>query len=153
MRKGRRLALDVGSVRIGVATSDNDAILASPLEALDRIEQTTITSLLDLIAELEPIEIYIGDPTSLSGQMTKSTVDSRIFASELAMRISVPVLMIDERLTTVSAAAKLRESGKNSKLAKPLIDSASAVEILEFAMETERVSGKRPGVLIGELDA
>lgn len=154
MRNGRRLAIDVGSVRIGLAICDQDAILASPLEAIPRIQDSDkqMQELATLVSEIDPIEIYVGDPTSLSGGTTSSTVDSRTFALQLSERVDVAVLLIDERLTTVTAANKLRESGKNSRLAKSLIDSASAVEILEFALNTERVSGKQPGVIVGELD-
>lgn len=154
MRKGRRLAFDVGSVRIGVAVCDQDGILASPLEAIARISDvnTQMQHLKALIEEVNPIEIYVGDPTSLSGAATSSTLDSRSFARDLSRRVEVAVLMMDERLTTVTAANKLRESGKNSKFARALIDSASAVEILEFALETERVSGKQPGTIVGESD-
>lgn len=154
MRKGRRLALDVGSVRIGVAVSDPDAILASPLESISRVADADIQmqELNALIEEISPIEIYVGDPTSLSGNLTSSTHDSRLFAAELAKRVDLAVLMIDERLTTVTASNKLRESGKNTKLSKALIDSASAVEILDFALNTERVSGRQPGVRVEEIN-
>ena len=154
MRQGKRLGIDVGSVRIGLASCDADGILASPLPALKRSSnnEVLIVEIKNLVAELEIIEVVIGDPISMSGNITSSTSDARQLASEIAAAINVPVRLVDERLTTVSAQAKLRQSGKDTREAKTLIDSASAVEILEHALTTERSTGNAPGVLAGDLD-
>ena len=154
MRRGRRLALDIGKARIGVAMCDAECILSNPLQALKRNSDlsATISEIVALVEEHEVFEIYVGEPVSLSGRSTDSTEDARFVASELASRTEVPVLMVDERLTTVSAAAKLRSAGVNSKDAKAHIDSASAVEILEMALRLERSSGKEPGLRIGSLN-
>ena len=154
MRRGRRLALDIGKARIGVAMCDAEGILSSPLEALKRSSDISATAseIVAIVEENQVFEIYVGEPVSLSGRSTDSTEDARSFASERASRTEVPVLMVDERLTTVSAAAKLRSAGVNSKDAKALIDSASAVEILEMALRLERGSGKEPGIRIGSLN-
>ena len=151
MRKGRRLAIDVGSVRIGLASCDADAILSSPLPALKRSSNSTevVTAIKELVADLQIIEVIVGDPVSMSGGVTSSTTDARELAAEIALAISIPVRLVDERLTTVSAQAKLRQSGKDSRDAKSFIDSASAVEILEQALNSERSSGNAPGVLAG----
>jgi len=152
MRIGRRLAVDVGRVRLGVALCDQEGILASPLEAVSRssVLSETLLLLANLAAANDVIEVYVGDPLSLSGKETDSTSDARSFASELSQVISVPVRMIDERLTTVTAATKLRASGISSKDSKSIIDSASAVEILESALSFEKSSGLAPGVLVGD---
>lgn len=152
MRPGRRLALDIGKARVGVAVSDTAGILASPREAIARASDADeyLKSILDIASELEVIEIYVGNPLSLSGEITPSTQDATEAARKLAEIIDIPVLLIDERLTTVSAAAKLRQSGLNAKQAKSLIDSASAVEILEAALRFERNQGTAPGQAIGE---
>jgi putative Holliday junction resolvase len=149
MRKGKRLAIDVGSVRIGLASCDADAILSSPLPALKRSSNLTevVTAIKELVADLQIIEVIVGDPVSMSGGVTSSTTDARELAAEIALAISIPVRLVDERLTTVSAQAKLRQSGKDSHEAKSSIDSASAVEILEQALNSERSSGNAPGVL------
>lgn len=154
MRKGKRLGIDVGSVRIGLANCDTDGILASPLPALKRSSENAdvVVQIKNLVAELEIIEVVIGDPISMSGNVTSSTSDARQLASEIAATIAVPVRLVDERLSTVSAQAKLRQSGKDTREAKTLIDSASAVEILEHALSTERSTGNAPGVLAGDLD-
>jgi putative Holliday junction resolvase len=98
------------------------------------------------------IELYVGDPLSLSGSETASTKDAREFALQLAELASVPVRLVDERLTTVIASSKLRQSGKNAKTSKDLIDSASAVEILEQALNISKQSGQPAGLRVGGLD-
>jgi putative Holliday junction resolvase len=155
MEKGRRLAIDVGSVRIGLAICDPDGILSSPLPALGRSNELldTLQLVSELVAENSVIEVYVGDPISLSGGQSASTRDAREFAEKLAAQISVPIRLVDERLTTVTASAKLRISGKDAKQSRSLIDSASAVEILEQALATIRVSGKAPGQLVEGSDA
>jgi putative Holliday junction resolvase len=155
MEKGRRLAIDVGAVRIGVALCDPEGILSSPLPALERLSDLprTLKDIADLIAENSVVEVFIGDPLSLSGGESASTRNAREFARELAAFISVPVHLIDERLTTVSASAKLRLSGKDAKSSKSLIDSASAVEILDQALATLKVSGRTPGQRVEGKDA
>ena len=155
MEKGRRLAIDVGSVRIGLAICDPDGILSSPLPALGRSNELldTLQLVSELVAENSVIEVYVGDPISLSGGQSASTRDAREFAEKLAVQISVPIRLVDERLTTVTASAKLRISGKDAKQSRSLIDSASAVEILEQALATIRVSGKAPGQLVEGSDA
>jgi putative Holliday junction resolvase len=152
MRTGRRLAVDVGKVRIGIAICDREAILSSPLDPVARLSNAseTVASIADLVATHGVIEVYVGDPLSLSGKVTDSTNDARLIASELSTSLSVPVRMIDERLTTVSASAKLRSSGINAKDSKSIIDSASAVEILESALSYEKSSGLAPGHLVGD---
>jgi putative Holliday junction resolvase len=155
MEKGRRLAIDVGTVRIGLAICDPDAILSSPLPALARSSELaeTLDAISNLVDEYSPVEVYVGDPISLSGGHSASTQDARSFAMKLAELISVPTRLVDERLTTVTASAKLRSSGKDAKQSRSLIDSASAVEILEQALATLKVSGKQPGKLVEGSDA
>lgn len=146
------MAVDVGKARLGVAVCDTEAILSSPLDSLKRAPETsqTVAELVQLANLHEVIEIYVGDPLSLNGQETNSTHDSRSIALELSGSLSIPVRMIDERFTTVSAANKLRAAGVSSKEAKSIIDSASAVEILESAISFEKSSGMAPGHLVGD---
>jgi putative holliday junction resolvase len=150
MEKGRRLAIDVGTVRIGLAVCDPEGILSSPIPALGRSEvlAETLQAICQLVEEYSAIEVYVGDPISLSGGQSASTKDARDFAEKLAALISVPVRLVDERLTTVTASAKLRSSGKDARQSRSLIDSSSAVEILEQALATLRVSGKAPGQMV-----
>lgn len=142
--------MDVGQARIGIAICDPEGMLAVPLEAIARFsDDETLEALSITLTDFEIIEFYVGDPISLSGKQTASTNDAREFAASLAKQFSVPVRLVDERLTTVSAAARLRESGKNAKSSKALIDSASAVVILEAALRTESLTGEPAGLLVG----
>ena len=152
MRLGRRMAIDVGKSRIGLAVCDREAILSSPLEAVSRLSSLaeTVSSLVNLAVDHEVFEVYVGEPISLSGADTESTTDARLLASELSGSLSVPVRLVDERLTTVTAASKLRAAGLNAKSSKSIVDSASAVEILELALDFERKSGLVPGSLVGD---
>ena len=154
MERGSRLAIDVGTVRIGLAVSDPDSIVSTPLPALVRSKLLveSLKEILSLISENGVIEVYVGDPLSLSGVETASTQDARQFALQLAELTSVPVRLVDERLTTVTASAKLRLNGKNAKAAKSLIDSASAVEILEQALNVSKQSGRPAGLRVGGLN-
>ena len=154
MDRGSRLAIDVGTVRIGLAVSDPDSILSTPLPALIRSKLLTETlqEILSLISDNGVIEVYVGDPRSLSGEETASTQDARQFANQLAELTSVPVRLVDERLTTVTASSKLRLNGLNAKAAKGLIDSASAVEILEQALNMTKQSGKPAGLRVQGLN-
>lgn len=152
MRRGRRIAIDVGKVRIGLAVSDLDAILASPLTTVSRnpdIEQT-VDAIVAEISEYQPIEIYVGLPINLKGDPTASTEDAIHLAKQISSRVECDVRLIDERLSTVAAAQALRSSGRNTKSSRGVIDQVAATIILESAMDFERNFGKAPGRSIGE---
>lgn len=154
MRSGRRVAVDVGTVRIGIAVSDVEGILASPLKTLLRTSSTqeSVRNLLGEISDYEPIEFYVGLPIALSGNVTKSTEDALSFASEISKQSNVPVRLIDERLTTNSSSKTLREVGKNVKDGRKIIDQIAATIILEQALLTEKNSGLAPGTAIEEFN-
>lgn len=154
MRSGRRLAIDVGTVRIGVAASDFHGILASGLETVTRgtDDSVAISKLNNLVDEVSPIEIYVGLPVSLAGTTTASTANALSFARLLIESQSIPVRFVDERLSTVSAAAALRASGKNSKSGRKIIDQIAATVILEQALEMEKATGLPPGKTLEEID-
>jgi putative holliday junction resolvase len=138
MIKGRRIAFDYGDVRIGVAISDVDGILAVPLVTLINKEETLFLQISELIDEYQPIHIYVGKPLHLSGKESDSTLKASAFATRLGDETSLPVTLIDERLSTVSAARALQEAGKNSKQARKMIDEVAAVGILEAALNAEK---------------
>ena len=140
MEPGKRLAFDFGSVRIGVAVSDNFGIIATPLEFLPNDEKLR-TRISNLLAEFGPKFIIVGIPKHLSGQMGATAVAIEEFVSVLKSLTHLKIYGVDERLSTVSAAAKLRENGVDSKSAKELIDSAAAVSILELALQIEANGG------------
>ncbi|CAB4611900.1 unannotated protein [freshwater metagenome] len=154
MRSGRRLAIDVGKVRIGIAASDMHAILASGLETVARGEdlEPSLKRILELVNEVEPIEIYVGLPVSMSGNHSSSTADAIYFARQLSPLVSPEVRFIDERMTTVTATNALKLSGRDSKSGRKIIDQIAATVILEQAMEQEKTTGKQPGKAMGEID-
>jgi putative Holliday junction resolvase len=138
MLRGRRIAFDYGDVRIGVAISDPDSILASPLTTLSNGDPKLFAQIAELIVEHEPVGIYVGDQINLSGQSSKSAEKALAFAEKLRSDFKLPVALVDERLSTVSATNAMRQSGVNAKDARSKIDMAAAVAILEQALAIER---------------
>ncbi|UED83030.1 Holliday junction resolvase RuvX [Streptomyces profundus] len=147
MRRGRRLAIDVGEARIGVASCDPDGLLATPVETVPGRDLPAAERRLDqLVAEYEPIEVVVGLPRSLNGREGPAANRVRTFAGRLARRVApLPVRLVDERMSTVSAARDMRSSGVSSKKGRSRIDQAAAVVILQSALETERGAGRPPG--------
>jgi putative Holliday junction resolvase len=145
MQKGRRLAFDYGDVRIGVAVSDPDCILATPVETLLAKREDLWDQVFNLLAEYEPVRVYIGRPVHLSGNASESTSKAELFADEFREKFDIEVLMVDERLSTVSAQRSMREAGRTTRESKGAIDQAAAVAILEMALDVERSKGKRDG--------
>ena len=138
MERGRRIAFDYGDVRIGVAVSDADSILSSPLITLKATDKSLLKQISQILSEVEPVAIYVGRPALLSGNDGTASDKAMEFVALLASITQIPVEMIDERMSTVSAARKLREAGRNSKESKNAIDMAAAVAILDFALEIEK---------------
>jgi putative holliday junction resolvase len=138
MQRGRRIAFDYGDVRIGVAASDADSILVSPVTTLSTSSKNLLKEVSAIFEEILPIEIYVGRPTNLSGLDGSATSKAIDFSKELESITQIPVKLIDERMSTVSASKQLREAGKDAKHAKSVIDMAAAVAILEFAISVEK---------------
>ena len=153
MRSGVRVGIDIGTVRIGVARSDRDGFLATPVETVDRGSENPIGQLVSCIAELDAIEVIVGLPLSLNGSHTASTEDALVMARELSENTTIPIRLVDERLTTVSAHSALRAVGKKHKQTKSVIDQVAAVMILQHALDSERASGNLPGKDISEFPA
>jgi putative Holliday junction resolvase len=130
------VAVDVGTVRVGVAASDPHRILASPVET---VPAPGIERVATLVAEREAVLVVVGLPTSLSGVAASASAQlARDWAQLLAERVSVPIELVDERLTTVSATAALRASGKRGKQARAVIDQAAAVALLQAVLDRPR---------------
>jgi putative Holliday junction resolvase len=138
MQRGRRIAFDYGDVRIGVATSDADSIICSPLTTLKSSDKSLLKSINEIFLEIQPVQVFVGRPALLSGKDGAATDKAVAFADLLQGITDAEVVMVDERLSTVSAARQLRESGKNAKDSKDSIDMAAAVGILEFAIDLEK---------------
>jgi len=141
-REGRVLGIDVGTVRVGVAMSDPSGILASPVETLKRAgDRSDMDRLAELVVEHEVSEVVVGEPRHLSGASGASARDAAAYARELAERIGdVPVHLVDERLSTVTAASSLRASGRDSREQRSVIDQAAAVVILQHFLDSRRAS-------------
>lgn len=152
MRTGRRLAIDVGKVRVGLAISDFHGILASPLTTIPRDSLSeSLEALFNSVEEFEDLlEIYVGLPINMKGETTTSTHDALLLANQVASATKVPVRMIDERLTTSLANQQLRSLGKSQKDARSSIDQMAAVAILEYAFQVEANSNAAPGISLEE---
>lgn len=146
MRPGVRLAIDVGTVRVGIARSDPSGLLALPVETVNR--EVAHARVAELLTEWNPLEIIVGLPLSLAGRDTPSTTDAREFAATLAESQSVPVRVVDERLTTVSAQQALRDTGHSAKSSRSRIDQAAAVILLQHCLDGERSTGHPPGQVV-----
>jgi putative Holliday junction resolvase len=138
--RGRRLGIDVGTVRIGVSVSDPDAILATPVETVRRDRGAGhLRRLTALVRDLEVVEVVVGLPRTLGDRSGSSAKDAVGVAEAIAGLISpVPVRLADERLTTVSAARSLREAGVRAKDQRGMIDQVAAVAILQGWLDQRR---------------
>jgi putative holliday junction resolvase len=151
--RGRRLGIDVGSVRIGVAVSDPDGILATPVETVRRDRTGKhLRRLAALAVEFEAVEVVVGLPRTLADRTGPSAQDATGLAEALAARLApTPVRLADERLTTVSAQRSLRSAGVRAKDQRAVIDQAAAVEILQGWLDQRRaaLAGPAAGDIAG----
>jgi putative Holliday junction resolvase len=149
VRTGVRLAVDLGSARVGVARCDPSGLLASPLATITR-GRGDVDELAALAAVHDPIEVIVGLPTGLSGREGAAAQAARAFAVSLAVRLApVPVRLVDERFTTVIAHEALRQGGRGSRERRPAVDKAAAALILQGALDAERSTGLPAGELVG----
>lgn len=135
----------MGSVRIGVAVSDPDGILATPVETVRRDRSGKhLRRLAALAAELEAVEVIVGLPRTLADRTGPSARDAIELAEALAGRIApTPVRLTDERLTTVSAQRSLRAAGVSAKHQRAVVDQAAAVAILQSWLDQRRTAMTR----------
>jgi putative holliday junction resolvase len=140
--RGRRLGIDVGSVRIGVAVSDPDGILATPVETVRRDRTGKhLRRLAALAVEFEAVEVVVGLPRTLADRTGPSAQDATELAEALATRVApTPVRLADERLTTVSAQRSLSAAGVRAKDQRAVIDQAAAVAILQGWLDQRRAA-------------
>ena len=130
------LAVDVGTVRVGVAASDPHRILASPVET---VPAPGLERVAELVREREAVLVVVGLPTSLSGKAASASAEmARTWASSFAPVVDVPVELVDERLTTVTATAALRASGRSAKKSRSVVDQAAAVALLQGYLDARR---------------
>jgi len=153
LRSGNRLAIDVGSVRIGIASCDPAGILATPLTTVRR-GKGDLAEIARLCAEREVFEVVVSLPTGLSGQAGKAADQARAFAADLAARIApVPVRLVDERFTSTLAHSALRDAGQDERKRRGTVDRAAATILLQSALDAERLTGDPAGELVGAMSA
>lgn len=138
--RGRRLGIDVGAVRVGVALSDPDGVLATPLVTVPRdvAGGSDLAAIAGLVAEHEVVGIVLGLPRTLAGREGPAAEAARDFAAGLASVVDVPVELSDERLTTVVATQQLRERGVKGRKQRAVVDQAAAVAILQGWLDAAR---------------
>jgi putative Holliday junction resolvase len=144
--RGRRLGVDVGKVRVGVAVSDPDGILATPLVTLARDLETAaeavpsdIAELVRLVGDHEAVQIVVGLPVRLNGEEGAAAIDIRAYCGRLERAVGhVPVVLADERMSTVVATRRLAERGVRGKRQRAVVDQAAAVEILQSWLDAQR---------------
>jgi putative pre-16S rRNA nuclease len=138
--RGRRLGIDVGAVRVGVALCDPDGLLATPLLTVPRDVEggTDLRTIADLVTEHEVVQIVVGLPRTLAGREGPAAEAARAFVEGLAGVVAVPIVLSDERLTTVVATQQLRASGRKGRRQRAVVDQAAAVAILQGWLDSER---------------
>jgi putative Holliday junction resolvase len=165
--RGARLGVDVGMARIGLAASDPDGLVATPVETVPRVlagsgkqgrqsARGTTADVARIVAEAQErfaAVVYVGLPRHLSGKEGAATADARAFAGRLVVALTAAgegaeVRLVDERMTTVSAHQALHAAGRKTKKHRSVIDQAAAVIILQSALDAERAKGERAGELV-----
>ncbi|MDQ7907953.1 Holliday junction resolvase RuvX [Phytohabitans sp. ZYX-F-186] len=144
--RGTRLGVDVGQVRVGVALSDPDGVLATPLVTLRRdlnadvdAVPSDIFELARLVDAYQTVEVVVGLPVTLAGTEGPAAVQARAYAQRLSGAIApVPVRLADERMSTVAATRRLAERGVRGKRQRAVVDQAAAVEILQGWLDAQR---------------
>jgi len=150
VRRGVRLALDLGGVRTGVARCDASGVLASPMAVWQASSAVEIQPLLSAaLAEDDVLEVIVGLPTNMRGNEALAAERVREVVRELATILTtVPFRLVDERLTTAAARKQLQAAGYSTRTDKALIDAAAATILLEDALEAERRQGVAPGEVV-----
>ena len=153
--RGVKLGVDVGTVRVGVAVCDRDGILATPLRTLDRNakKNTDVRILAALAVELGVVEIFVGFPRTMKGEEHASARMASDYAKLLAAKLGergsdVPVRLVDERLSTVTAHRNLHEAGMSSRNHRKVVDQVAAAGILQQAIDMQKAWGTEVGLRV-----
>jgi putative Holliday junction resolvase len=150
--QGIKLGVDVGTVRVGVAICDRDSILATPYKTLDRNakKNSDVRVIAKLVQELGAVQVFVGLPRTMKGEERASAVMAtdyaRLLVGELAARdLPVPVNLVDERLSSVSAHRSLHEAGMSSRNHRKVVDQVAAAGILQHAIDLQKARGADVG--------
>src|SRR5690625_5335950 len=133
MRRGVRIGVDVGSVRVGVAGSDPEGVLATPIRTLRRTSSNDrVAQVRQIVAQTEAIEVIVGLPRGLSGAEGAAAAAARDYADRIAAAVApVPVRLVDERLSTVSAHQRLHRAGRGARRPREGVDGGGGGVVLE----------------------
>lgn len=146
-RRGVRIGVDVGAVRIGIAKCDPDGILATPLTVVARGEGD-LNAIAALVKEHDAVEVLVGLPVSLKGSVGAAAVQAEEFARHLSRCVTVPIRMVDERFTTTTAHQAFRAAGRNTRETKSVVDAAAAALIVQNAIDFEKTTARPAGVAL-----
>lgn len=129
------LAIDHGDARIGIAATDAAGIMAHPVETIHVREVDPIERIAGIVADRQVRQLVLGLPLRMDGTEGDAAAKCRAFGAKIRARLpELPLHFCDETMTTVAAAEKLHQAGKNAKRQKGIIDQAAAVEILNTWM-------------------
>lgn len=149
LERGPRVAVDVGTVRVGVASSDPDGLIATPVRTVRREGHHDLAEIVEIVRERGAAVVYVGLPRHLSGSEGSASAAARTYAGELAAAVApVPVRLVDERMSTVSAHQALHASGRAGRRHRAVVDQVAAVVILQSALDAERATGSRSGEVV-----
>lgn len=153
--QGVKLGVDVGMVRVGLASCDPDGILATPVKTLSRDPKrnSDIKVVAKEAAARGAQQIFVGLPRTLKGAEKASAQMARSYAAILVEVLAaggqdIPVLLVDERLTTVSAHQALHQAGLDSREHRKVVDQVAAVEILQHAIDMQKTRNSNVGELV-----
>ena len=150
--QGIKLGVDVGTVRVGLALCDRDGILATPYKTLDRnpTKNSDVRVIAGLVQELGAVQVIVGLPRTMKGEEHASarmaTDYAELLAGELEIRgLDVPVCLVDERLSSVTAHRNLHEAGMSSRNHRKVVDQVAAAGILQHAIDMQKARGTDVG--------
>jgi putative Holliday junction resolvase len=135
----RYLGIDYGEKRVGLALSDPSLTLAQPLKTIKYSSvKKLITEIVLIIKEYEVKKIILGLPLTMRGTDSQKTREVKDFGEKLGLRVSVPVVLFDERLSTQVAHQVLRQLGKQPSKSREIVDQIAAQDILQTYIEKEK---------------
>ena len=137
MSFGRRLGIDYGQARVGIALCDLDGLVATPLTTLKN-DKKLFSQLQEIIDEYNPVGIFLGKPLHLIGVEGATSELVGAFAQRFSESFDLPITYVDERLTSGHAQKLLQSAGKSAKESKGLLDQLAAVAILELGIQMEK---------------
>jgi putative Holliday junction resolvase len=136
----RALGVDLGTKRIGLATSDASATIATPLQVLNRSGSRLQDhqAIAAIVQEYEIDCVVVGMPLSMSGDVGAAAQAATVEVAQMTNVVGVPVLTYDERLTTVSAHQILQENNVNAKDRKLVVDKVAAAVMLQSWLDAQK---------------